>query len=211
MTINTNIDKRLEFPATQRNRYHIAEILKRYLPTSGCILEIASGSGEHGVLFQQLFPSLIWQTSDPNPRNRQSICSWIIHQNLSLRMPNPIDIDVENRPWPLTSELKSKLKGIVCINMIHISPWTCTQSLFEQAGSLLMKDEFLMIYGPFIRKDHPTSQSNLLFDESLKRQNPIWGIRDIESVNQIAISNGFKNNDIIEMPANNHSLVFRRN
>ncbi len=208
---NTNIDHRLEFPATKRNRYNIAEVLSKYLPTNGFILEIASGSGEHGVLFQQLFSSLIWQTSDPNLINRKSISSWIMHYDLSSRMPSPLDIDVLNKPWPLTSEFKSSLKGIVCINMIHISPWTCTQALFEQAGSILKNDQFIMIYGPFLRMDKPTTQSNLLFDESLKLQNPLWGIRDLENVHQIAISHGFKKDDIFEMPANNLSIVYRKN
>ncbi len=208
---NFNIDQRLEFPATIRNRYDIAEILKKYIPTNGFILEIASGSGEHAVFFQQLFPSLIWQTSDPNPINRQSISSWIMYKELSSRMPIPLDIDVENKPWPLSSGLKSALKGIVCINMIHITPWTCTTALFEQAGELLDRAQFLLIYGPFIRKDKPTAQSNLLFDESLKLQNPLWGIRDLESVHHIAISSGFKNQDIFEMPANNLSIIYIRN
>ncbi len=211
MLENINVDHRLEYPATKRNRYYIAEIIRKYLPTNGFILEIASGSGEHGVLFQQLFPSLTWQTSDPNPINRKSICSWIMHQDLSSSMPNPLDIDVENKPWPLTPEFKSELKGIVCINMIHISPWTCTQALFEQAGSLLNNDQFLMIYGPFIIKDKPITQSNLLFDKSLKLQNPLWGIRNLESVNHIAISNGFNKDNIFEMPANNLSIVYRKN
>ena len=211
MTKNNSIDKRLEYPATKRNRYHIAQILKKYLPSSGFILEIASGSGEHGVIFQELFPSLIWQTSDPNPINRQSISSWITHKNLSSRMPNPLDIDVENIPWPLSGEFKSALKGIVCINMIHISPWTSTQALFEQSGSLLNKDKFLMIYGPFFMKDKPTTQSNLLFDQSLKLQNTHWGIRDLESVNQLAVSNGLVKDDIFDMPANNLLIVYRRN
>ena len=76
--------------------------------------------------------------------------------------------------------------------MIHISPWTCTEALCEQAGSILKNGKFLMIYGPFIMKYKNITQSNLLFDKSLKVQNPLWGIRDLESVNNIAIYNGFK-------------------
>ena len=210
MTNNINIDHRLEFPATKRNGYHIAEILRRYIPSNGYILEIASGSGEHGVLFQQLFPSIIWQTSDPNLINRQSISSWIMHEDLSSRMPAPLNLDVENKPWPLSSKFKSELTGIVCINMIHISPWTCTQALFDQAGSLFNNNQFLMIYGPFFRKDKLTSQSNLLFDKTLKIQNPHWGIRDLESVNNLAISTGFNKEYIFEMPCNNLSIIYRR-
>ena len=211
MTQNPYIERRLEFPATKRNRYHIAEILKKYLPLNGFILEIASGSGEHGVTFQQIFPSLIWQTSDPNPLHRESISAWIMHETLSSMMPNPLDIDVEKKPWPLTSKFKSELKGIVCINMIHVSPWTCTQALFKEAESLLNKGQFLMIYGPFFRKDKPSIQSNIIFNESLRLQNPLWGIRCLESVNQIAFSNGFKKADIYDMPANNLSIIYLKN
>ena len=202
---------RLNFPATLRNRDAIADVLSDYIPDKGVMLEIASGSGEHGVFFQNCFPSIIWQTSDPEVVHRNSIISWIDHQGLSSKMPEPLDIDVEKRPWPITHQLRSLIKGIVCINMIHISPWSCTKSLFEESKNNLHKNHFLMLYGPFFRKDKQTSESNLNFHQSLKLQNSMWGLRHLERVNEIANFNGFEQEKIIEMPSNNLSVIYRLN
>ena len=148
---NIDLKNRLNYPATLRNRSFIAGILSKYIPENGVLLEIASGSGEHGVFFQESFPSIIWQTSDPELVNRKSIIAWISHQGLSSKMPSPLDIDVEKRPWPITDQNISLIKGIICINMIHISPWSCTKSLFEESKNILHKNQFLMLYGPFLR------------------------------------------------------------
>ena len=206
---STNLDNRLNFPATTRNRDSIASVLSNYISPHSLFLEIASGSGEHGVFFQKKFPSIIWQTSDPDLLHRKSINSWIKHEHLSLKMPEPLDLDVEMRPWPITNQLKSLIKGIVCINMIHISPWTCTKSLFDQSKSYLDQNNFLMLYGPFFRKEIPTSESNLYFDQSLKLQNPLWGLRELDEVNNLALENGFEQDSVIEMPANNLSVIYR--
>ena len=203
-----NPNDRLTFPATLRNRNPIAGVLNEFLPHNGVVLEIASGSGEHGVFFQKSFPSIIWQTSDPELVHRKSIISWISHQDLSSKMPEPLDIDVEKRPWPINNELRALIKGIVCINMIHISPWSSTKALFEQSKNYLNKNQFLIIYGPFFRKGKKTSENNFKFDQSLKLQNPFWGIRSLDSVNEIAFKNGFAQEKIIEMPANNLSVIY---
>ena len=208
---NIKVDSRLHFPAATRNRDSIATVLSNYISSNCVFLEIASGSGEHGVFFQKTFPSIIWQTSDPELGHRNSIISWINHQELSSKMPEPLDLDVEKRPWPITKQLRSLIKGIVCINMIHISPWSCTEALFEASKTYLNKNQFLMIYGPFFRKHKQTSQSNLNFDISLKFQNPSWGIRHLEKVDDIAIKNGFYQDKIVEMPANNLSIIYRVN
>ena len=205
------LDNRLNFPATARNRDFIAAVLSNHISPNSVFLEIASGSGEHGVFFQKKFPSIIWQTSDPVLAHRSSINSWINHEGLTSKMPLPIDLDVEKRPWPITKQLKSLIKGIVCINMIHISPWSCTKALFEESKSYLNKKQFLMLYGPFFRKDKQTSSSNLNFDKSLKSQNPLWGLRHLENINKIAFENGFVLEEIIEMPANNLSVIYRIN
>ena len=102
-----NLNDRLIFPSTFRNRNPIARALSKYIPSNGVLLEIASGSGEHGVFFQNSFPSIIWQTSDPELVHRKSIISWIAHKGLSSKMPEPLDIDVEKRPWPITNKLRS--------------------------------------------------------------------------------------------------------
>ncbi len=206
---NINPDNRLNFPATTRNRDYIAAVLSNYISPNCLLLEIASGSGEHGVFFQKKFPSITWQTSDPELVHRKSINSWIMHEMLYSKMPEPLDLDVEMRPWPITKEIKSLIHGIVCINMIHISPWSCTRSLFQESKNYLDQSNFLMLYGPFLRKEKQTSESNLNFDQSLKIQNPLWGLRDLENVNHIAFENGFKLDNVIDMPANNLSVIYR--
>ena len=206
---NINPDYRLNFPATTRNRESIAEVLSNYISHNSLLLEIASGSGEHGVFFQKKFPSITWQTSDPELVHRKSINSWIMHEGLYSKMPEPLDLDVEMRPWSITNRLGALIKGIVCINMIHISPWSCTRSLFEESKKYLDQCNFLMLYGPFLRKEKQTSESNLNFDQSLKIQNPLWGLRNLENVNDIAFKNGFKLDKVIDMPANNLSVIYR--
>ncbi|WP_269617440.1 DUF938 domain-containing protein [Prochlorococcus marinus] len=206
---NMNPDYRLNFPATSRNRDSIASVLSNYISPNSLLLEIASGSGEHGVFFQKKFPSITWQTSDPELVHRKSINSWIRHEGLYSKMPEPLDLDVEMRPWPITNRLVALIKGIVCINMIHISPWSCTRSLFEQSKKYLDQSNFLMLYGPFLRKERHTSESNLNFDQSLKIQNPLWGLRQLEEVNKLAEDNGFKLDKVIDMPANNLSVIYR--
>ena len=206
-----NLDNRLNFPSTKRNRDSIAEVLGDYISKNSLLLEIASGSGEHGVFFQKIFPSIIWQTSDPELVHRNSINSWIKHEGLFSKMPEPLDINVEKRPWPITKQIRSVIKGIVCINMIHISPWSCTKALFNESKKYLNQNNFLMLYGPFIRKDVQTSDSNLNFDQSLKFQNPLWGIRHLDEVNKVAFMNGFVQDEVIEMPANNLSVIYRLN
>ena len=208
---NLNKDNRLIFPATIRNRNAIADVLSKYLIPNGLFLEIASGSGEHGVFFQKIFPSITWQTSDPELVHRRSIISWINYQGLSSKMPSPLCLDVENRPWPITKQQKDQIKGIICINMIHICPWSCTKALFEESKSFLGKNNFLMLYGPFLRAKIKTSETNLKFDQSLKLKNPQWGLRKLDDVTKIASKNGFHKDKIIEMPANNLSVIYRFN
>ena len=205
---NINYDCRLNFPATIRNRESIASVLSNYISPNSLLLEIASGSGEHGVFFQKKFPSITWQTSDPELVHRKSINSWIKHEGLYSKMPEPLDLDVEMRPWPINKSIKSLINGIVCINMIHISPWSCTRSLFEQSKKYLDQSNFLMLYGPFLRKEKQTSESNLNFDQSLKIQNPLWGLRYLNIVNDIAFENGFILDNVIDMPANNLSVIY---
>ncbi len=204
------MDNRLFFSATERNRESIEEVLSRIIRTKGFILEIGSGSGEHGVVFQKCFPEIIWQSSDPELIHRKSISSWIDHEELNLKMPQPLDINVEKIPWEIPSELLLSIQGIISINMIHIASWNCTKLLFSESGKLLKNGQFLMLYGPFKIENKHTSQSNELFDSSLKMQNKSWGVRDLGEVNQEAIKNGFIEEELIDMPANNFSVIYRK-
>ena len=204
------MDKRLFFSATQRNKDFIGDVLSSIIKKNGSILEIGSGSGEHGVVFQKRFPEIVWQTSDPDLQHRKSIFSWIEYEELNKKMPNPLELDVENIPWKIPLKLAHSLQGIVSINMIHVAKWTCTVALFKGAGKLLKEGHFLMLYGPFKISNKHTSQSNYIFENSLKMQNDLWGIRNLKEVTYEANKNNFFQENIISMPANNFSIIYRK-
>ena len=203
------MDNRLFFSATQRNRDCIGDVLSRIIK-KGSVLEIGSGSGEHGVFFQKRFPEIIWQTSDPELVHRKSISSWIEYEDLTKKMPQPLEIDVEKIPWKISSRLAHSLQGIVSINMIHVAEWSCTESLFRESGKLLKKGKFLILYGPFKICNEHTSVSNYVFDNSLKMQNDLWGIKNLDEVCDVSKKNDFSREDIISMPANNFSIIYRK-
>ena len=173
-------------------------------------MEIGSGSGEHGVFFQKRYPGIIWRTSDPELVHRKSISSWIEYENLSKKMPQPLEIDVEKIPWKIPLILANSLQGIVFINLIHVAEWPCTIALFRESGKLLNKGQFLILYGPFKICNKHTSESNYFFDNSLKMQNNLWGIRNLEEVCVVSKKNGFSQEDIIGMPANNFLIIYRK-
>ena len=204
------MDKRLFFPATQRNRDYIGDVLFRLIKKNGSILEIGSGSGEHGVFFQKRFPEIIWQTSDPDLMHRKSITSWIDFEKLNKKMPQPLELDVEKVPWKLPSKLVNSLQGIVSINMIHVAKWSSTIELFKGAGKLLKEGRFLILYGPFKIGNKHISQSNYFFDNSIKAKNSLWGIRNLEEVSDEAKKNSFFQKKIIKMPANNFSIIYKK-
>ena len=204
------LDNRLFFSATQRNKDCIGDVLSRIIKKNGSILEIGSGSGEHGVFFQKRFPEITWQTTDPDLLHRKSIISWIEYEKLNNKMPQPLELDVENTPWKIPLKLARSMQGIVSINMIHVAKWNCTISLFKGAGELLKRRQFLILYGPFKIGNKHISQSNYLFDNSLKIQNNSWGIRNLEEVSNEAKKAGFSQEDMIRMPANNFSIIYRK-
>ena len=204
------MDQRLFFPATERNRGPIGDLLSQLLPASGAVLEVASGSGEHAVCFQQRFPHLLWQASDPDPNHRASINAWIKRQELSQVMPAALNLDVQTRPWPLPQTIRGAVSAVVCINLLHISPARCTDAVIEESALLLPSGAPLIIYGPFMRNGSHTSASNAAFDQSLGERNGQWGLRDLNEVTAIAANAGFKVDDVVCMPANNLTLVFQR-
>ena len=198
---------RLTFPAVGRNLSAIGDVLERYLPNAARVLELASGSGEHAVAFQQRFPSLIWQASDPDPRHCLSINAWIEHVGLTGTMPAALSLDVLARPWPTSADW-SGFDAFVCINLLHISASNCTSGLFAGAAARAEAGAVLIVYGPFMRDGIHTSPSNAAFDASLRRQNSAWGVRDLAWVQQQAASFGWTLQRVEAMPANNLSLVF---
>lgn len=197
-------DRRLEYPATARNRDAILALLRDMLPASGLVLEIASGSGEHVVHFARAFPDLTFQPSDPEDAALQSIAAWTQDSSLTNIRP-PVMLDATSAQWPANAA-----DAILCINMIHIAPWRASEGLFHGAAKLLPAGAPLYLYGPYRRANVVTAPSNEAFDESLKSRNPEWGLRDLETVAALARDSGFSGPVVTEMPANNLSVVFRR-
>jgi hypothetical protein len=195
---------RLYAPAAARNREPIFNVLRRHLPRRGCVLEIASGTGEHVTFFAGASdPGLIFQPSDPDPAARASIDAW----TSQLALPNvrpAVTLDAASADWPVTTA-----DAILCINMIHIAPWRAAVGLMRGAAALLPAGGILYLYGPFRREGRHTAASNAQFDEDLRRRDPEWGVRDLEAVAALAVANGFDEPMIEDMPANNLSLIFR--
>lgn len=201
-------DARLHAPAALRNRDPILAILQAHLPQQGHLLEIASGSGEHCIYFARALPNYIIQPSDQDPKARASIEAWIAASGVPNALP-PLALDAAAPNW--TSALGNWTPtAILCINMIHISPWEATEGLFKGAALLLSPGQFLFTYGPYKREGQHTSESNARFDADLRRENPRWGIRDLESVTACAKEHGFGAPEVTQMPANNLTLTFRR-
>jgi len=192
-------------PATERNRAPILSVLSSVLPPRGVVLEVASGTGQHAVHFAIHFRDLTWQPSDADEGARESIAA---HRD-EAQLPNlraPLALDVTREGW--ARELSAD--AIVCINMIHIAPWEATLGLLHGAAHLLAEGAPLYLYGPFRFGGRFTAPSNQDFDASLRERNERWGVRDLDEVTRAAETAGLHREAVIDMPANNHSVVFRR-
>lgn len=197
-------------PAADRNKEPILEVLKGCLPNHGTILEIASGTGQHAVHFIRNLPNHYWQPSDPNGDSRNSISAWWWEVQLNNILP-PLDINTQDDIWSVEKIiLPLPVSSLVCINMIHISPWESTIGLMKGAARILPSDGILYLYGPYKVKGKHTAPSNELFDITLKSQNPKWGVRDLEDVKKMASDHGLTFVKTVDMPANNLSVIFKK-
>jgi hypothetical protein len=191
-------------PAVARNRDPILAVLRRVLPARGTVLEIASGTGEHAVHCAAGLPHLLWQPTDIDSNALRSIAAY----RHAAQLPNllaPLELDVTSPVWPVKTA-----EAIVSINMIHIAPWAAAEGLMASAGRLLTDGNVLYLYGPFKENGLHTAPSNASFDASLRRQNQEWGVRDIGEVSELARKHRLILVERVTMPANNLSLVFRR-
>jgi SAM-dependent methyltransferase len=189
-------------PAGERNKQPIAEVLARVLPTTGVVLEVASGTGQHAEHFARTFPGLTWQPSEPDPEARAA-CSARTRRQALPNLREPLAFDVHDARAPLAG-----VDAVVCINMIHIAPWSACEALLRHAALLLSPGMPLVLYGPFMRHGEHTASSNAAFDESLRARNPAWGVRDLEEVSALARRCGFGGGEIVPMPANNLCVIF---
>ncbi len=199
----TNVEA-LYAPAVARNRAPLLEAITPMLPAEGLVLELASGTGEHSAYFARALPGLTWQPSEPDPRLRASIEAHRAAAGCANLLP-PLALDVTAADWPV-----ARAAAVLCVNLIHIAPWAVAEAVVAGAARLLPAGGPLIFYGPFKREGRHTAPSNERFDAMLRADDPAWGVRDLEAVVALAAAGGLAFEQVIEMPANNLTVVFRR-
>ncbi len=205
-------DGRLDAPAFHRNHEAIWPAIAEFLSgQEGDVLEIGSGTGQHAVTYARRTPRLTWWPSDIFPSHLGSIEAWRRHENVAnVRAPQRIDLTEAAWSWQAGERPGPPLAAMLCINVLHISPWRVSQNLFSGAGRLLRADARLFVYGPFMQNGEHTAQSNAAFDATLRAENPEWGVRDIRDLSALAEQSGLSLAEIAPMPANNLVLAFAR-
>ena len=191
-------------PAAERNKQPIADVLARVLPPAGVVLEIASGTGQHAEHFARTFPSLTWQPSELDAEALATLTERVRRAALP-NLRTPLELDVHEPPL-----LRGTVAAVICINMIHIAPWSACEALLRHAGELLPPGAPLVLYGPFMRDGLHTAPSNTTFDASLRARNAAWGVRDVMDVDGLARAHGFALDVMLAMPANNLMVIWRR-
>jgi hypothetical protein len=206
MTTNPENPRR-HMPATLRNREAILAVLRDVVPRQGLLLEIASGSGEHAAFMAPQLRPLVWQPSDYEAENLPSIDAYAADSAADNIRP-AVQLDVTQPAWPV----QAGIAALLCCNMIHIAPWAAAEGLFAGAAAIMTAPGApLVLYGPFRRHGEHTAPSNAAFDDSLKARDPRWGVRCLDSeVVPLAARNGFALDRIVEMPANNLTVIFRK-
>jgi SAM-dependent methyltransferase len=197
------IEDALESPAARRNAGPILSVLRAHLPAKGRVLEIAAGTGLHAAAFAEALPGLDWTPTDPDPASLVSIDAWRSQADApNLRPAQQFDV---RSTWP-----EGPFDAVLCVNMIHISPWAATEALMAGADQTLARPGgLLVLYGPYLEPEVETAPSNLAFDADLKRRNPEWGLREREAVVDLARHSGLILTRRVAMPANNLMLLFR--
>ncbi len=208
----TPTDGRLNAPAALRNQDAIKDVLCDIIKDKkGHVLEIGSGTGQHAIHFARHLPEITWWPSDPNDDHITSINAWTSYTQ-SENIKPAIKIDTSH-PWDLGEEGKPPLEnliGVFCANVCHISPWSVTEGLFLNAGSNLSTETCLILYGPFKRDGDFLSQGNIDFNQALRARNSEWGIRDTNDISICAKKNNLKLEKILDMPANNSTLILTK-
>ena len=201
-----NAAGRLDAPTFHRNHDPIWSAIGPWLTQQdGDVLEIGSGTGQHIVAFARKAPRLTWWPSDILEAHLRSIEAWSAEAALSnLRKPQILDLT--NAGWR-PDGIEVPLTAIICINVLHISPWSVSENLLSGAARLLRPGGRLFVYGPFMRDGVHTAPSNASFDESLRAGNPDWGVRDIGELSDVAVRHGLSAIEPTPMPANNFVLT----
>jgi hypothetical protein len=208
-------DARRSSPSSLRNREPIAQVLRRYLPANSRVLEIAAGTGEHAVFLSEQLAVRDWWPSDINADAINSVNAWrsvadsaVLHPALQLDVSRPVAETRQDLQHAGVSP--ARFDAILCINMIHISPWQATEGLMRTADSLLVDNGLLYLYGPYRRNGEHTAPSNALFDDDLRARDPQWGVRALEDVCELAARHNLNLLDVVAMPANNLSVILQK-
>jgi SAM-dependent methyltransferase len=199
-------DPRRHAPATLRNREPILAVLQDVLPPAGLLLEIASGSGEHAAFMARHLPAtLVWQPTDADATALAGIDAHAAASAASNLRP-ALHLDVTNTTWPVESA-----DAVFAANLVHIASWPVAEGLFAGAGRLLRSGGLLILYGPFKRHRQHTAASNEAFDRTLRAQRPGWGVRCLDTdLDPLAQKHGLARVRVVQMPANNLTVIWRR-
>ena len=200
---NVTEHDRLYFPATERNRDAISDVLAPWLTNVKQALEVASGSGQHVAHWAPRFPHVNWIPSDLDPLHCRSIAAWTAGMK---NVSTPIELDVTATSWANIGTVDL----VFCANMIHIAPWEACLGLLARGAEILVPGGALILYGPFMEDGRHNAESNAQFDESLRSRDPSWGIRDLNEVTAIAAGHDLVFDTKTAMPANNFTVVFQR-
>ncbi len=200
------LDPRRHAPATLRNRAPLLAVLRDLLPRQGLLLEIASGTGEHAAFMApRLRPTLVWQPSDADPAALAGIDAHAAASGATTIRP-AVRLDVTETAWPVAAA-----DAVLAANLVHIAPWPVAAALFAGAARLLPPHGPLVLYGPFKRHGVHTAPSNAAFDHSLRAQSPDWAVRCLDGeLDPLATAHGFARRRVVQMPANNLTVVWRR-
>lgn len=217
----SNGNQKRESPSAERNKEPIAQVLHTVWPSDDAasppvVLEIASGAGVHAVYLAQRLPHAAYYPTDPDPSALASIAAYTAElpaESHRIQSPQKLTLDqngVVPEDSPVINDyLPSTLDVILCINMVHISPWSATIGLFKLASQKLPSGGILYLYGPY-RVQGTCVESNVQFEQWLQTQDPRYGIRNLEDVVDLAATLQLKLFKTVEMPANNLSVIFRK-
>lgn len=201
-------NKKLFYHPAERNKDPILQVLKRYV-VRGIFLEIASGSGQHVAHFAPHFPQVMFYPSEKESRLLQSIEAHS-YGDSNIKRPVYIDVTTNYQEWGYGIFQPNSIDYIYNANMIHISPYECTVSLFNNAGLLLKPNGLLITYGPYAFDGKITPESNVIFDKNLRLENSKWGLRDVRDLKELAKNNNILLVEIVDMPANNKTIIWRK-
>ncbi|EAT43604.1 AAEL004990-PA [Aedes aegypti] len=211
--------RKLSNPAGERNKAPILEVLQKFLDKNRPnqkLLEISSGVGLHAAYFASHFPQIHYQPSEYDTSLFGSIEAYRAEaQAPNLQSPVPIDISQPCTDWTNDHGINFANSGesydyMLNINMMHISPFQCSEGLFWNASRLLKQGGLLITYGPYAVDGKLTPESNVQFDASLKYRNPSWGIRDVRELEKLSNTNGITLKQMFDLPANNKCLIWEK-